>query len=388
MIGWLDLSSGASGDMLLGALVDTGVPLELLQTELDRFALPITLRAERVTRAGLAATKVHVDAAEPTPVHRRLSDVRELLARLTPPVADAASRTFERLATAEAKVHGIGIDEVHFHEVGALDALADVAGVCAGFLSLQLSALTAGPIALGGGRVATAHGDLPIPGPAVLELLSGSGAVVLGGGDHLELCTPTGAALVTTIATGYGPLPPMQIGATGSGAGGRDTPGRANVARLVLGEPTTEQAPSVIIAANIDDLDPRAWPSVLEALLAAGADDAWLTPILMKKGRPAHTLSALMTESRASRIREVFFRETTTLGVRETAATKTALAREFRSVEVDGQPIAVKIGRDASGQLVNAMPEWDDVVRAAAALGQPVKRVLARAQAAFEQLSD
>jgi uncharacterized protein (TIGR00299 family) protein len=348
------------------------------------------LQAQRVTRGGLAATHVNVIAEEPIPVHRRLADVRELLARLSDPVAAAATRTFELLARAEAKVHGIGIDDVHFHEVGALDALADVAGVCAGFLSLQLTALTAGPLSLGGGSVASAHGRLPVPGPAVVELLRSSGAVVSGGEGGAstahELCTPTGAALVVTLATGFGPLPPLQISGSGSGAGTRETPGRANIARLVLGEPVGDDATgTLIIAANVDDLDPRAWPHVLEALLAAGADDAWLTPILMKKGRPAHTVSALVTRERASAIRAVLFCETTTLGVRETAATKTALAREFHTVDVDGQIIAVKLGRDADGQLLNAMPEWDDVVRAAAALGQPLKLVLARAQAAFER---
>jgi uncharacterized protein (TIGR00299 family) protein len=397
MIGWLDLSSGVSGDMLLGALVDAGVPITLLQSELDRFGLPITLQATPVTRGGLAATHVQVNAEEPTPEHRRLADVRALLARLSPPVAEAANRTFELLAHAEAKVHGIGIDDVHFHEVGALDALADVAGVCAGFAALHLTALTAGPIALGGGTVTTAHGRLPVPGPAVLELLRGSNAAVgaaVSGGGALELCTPTGAALVTSLATSYGPLPPLRISATGSGAGTRETPGQANIARLVLGEAiapdqSSEQQPAatLVIAANVDDLDPRAWPHVLEALLAAGADDAWLTPILMKKGRPAHTVSALTAQDSAPAVRAVLFRETTTLGVRETPAAKTALTREFRTVELDGQVIAVKIGRDADGALVNAMPEWGDVVRAAAALGQPVKRVLARAQAAFERLS-
>ncbi|MCW2550070.1 MAG: hypothetical protein JWN96_4530, partial [Mycobacterium sp.] len=279
MIGWLDLSSGVSGDMLLGALVDAGVPITLLQSELDRFELPITLQASPVTRGGLAATHVQVNAEEPTPVHRRLADVRALLAGLSPPVAESANRTFELLARAEAQVHGIGIDDVHFHEVGALDALADVAGVCAGFAALHLTSLTAGPIALGGGTVTTAHGRLPVPGPAVLELLRDSGAAVSGGGA-LELCTPTGAALVTSLATGYGALPPLRISATGSGAGTRETPGQANIARLVLGEaiapergPEQQPAATLVIAANVDDLDPRAWPQVLEALLAAGADD-------------------------------------------------------------------------------------------------------------------
>ena len=390
MIGWLDLSSGVSGDMLLGALVDAGVPLALMQAEIARFGLPIELRAEQVTRGGLAAIRVHVDAHEPHPPHRTLPQVRELLDRLSPPVAEAAGRTFQLLAGAEAGVHGIAEDEVHFHEVGALDALADIAGVCAGLASLGLTELTAGPIALGGGTVTTAHGELPVPGPAVLEILRRAGAPVHGGGSF-ELCTPTGAALVAGHVTGYGPLPPLQIAATGTGAGGREIPGRPNVVRLVIGEPipastvgSSDQG-TVVISANVDDLDPRAWPLALDALLAAGADDAWLTPILMKKGRPAYTISALTSVASAADIRQVFFRQTSTLGVRETSAAKTALRREFRTVDVDGQPIAVKLGWSPGGELLNAMPEWEDVARAAAALARPAKRVLAQALAAFEQ---
>jgi len=391
VIGWLDLSSGASGDMLLGALVDAGVPLGLLQAEIACLGLDIRLVTEQTTRAGLAATRVHVVTHEPNPPTRTLPEVRELLSRLTAPVASAATRTFEILAVAESRVHGIGVDEVHFHEVGALDALADIAGVSAGLRSLNLSGLTAGPIALGGGTVRAAHGTLPVPGPAVLEILRAVGAPVHGGGD-VELCTPTGAALVAAQATGFGSLPAMAVTAVGSGAGSRDTAGRPNVVRLVLGEPQVQAVQprtgsAVVIEANVDDFDPRAWPLVIEALLAAGADDAWLTPILMKKGRPAHTVSALSGQPAAAAVRAALFRETSTLGVRETAAAKTALAREFRSVDVDGQTIAVKLGRATDGTLLNAMPEWEDVVRAAAQLGRPVKRVLAQAVAAFEQLA-
>jgi uncharacterized protein (TIGR00299 family) protein len=387
VIGWLDLSSGASGDMLLGALVDAGVPLGLLQAEISCLGVDVRLVTEAVTRAGLAATRVHVITAEQNSPRRRLPEIRELLQRLTPPVAAAATRTFEILADAESRVHGIARDEVHFHEVGALDALADIAGTCAGLLSLGLTELTAGPIALGGGTVTTAHGQLPVPGPAVLEILRAAEAPGYGGGDA-ELCTPTGAALVTAWATRFGPLPAMSVTSVGSGAGSRDPGGRPNVVRLVLGEPATSaaSAEAVVIEANVDDLDPRAWPVVLDALLAAGADDAWLTPILMKKGRPAHVVSALSSRPAVAAVRAALFRETSTLGIRESAVAKTALAREFRTVEVDGQQIAVKIGRGADGAVLNAMPEWDDVVRAANALGQPVKRVLAQAQAAFEQL--
>ena len=393
MIGWLDLSSGASGDMLLGALVDAGVPLELLQTEISRLGVDVKLATEAVTRAGLAATHVHVVTSEQDPPRRTLPEIRLLLERLTPPVAAAANRTFELLADAESRVHGITRDDVHFHEVGALDALADIAGTCAGLLSLGLTELTASPIALGGGTAQTAHGQLPVPGPAVLEILRAAHAPGYGGGD-LELCTPTGAALVAAWATGFGPLPAMSVTSVGSGAGSRDPAGRPNVVRLVVGEPVTTATPAaaaagaIVIEANVDDLDPRAWPVVLDALLAAGADDAWLTPILMKKGRPAHQVSALCNQPAAAAVRATLFRETSTLGIRETSAAKTALAREFRTVEVEGQPIAVKVGRGDDGAVLNAMPEWDDVVRAAGALGQPAKRVLAQALAAFEQLPE
>jgi uncharacterized protein (TIGR00299 family) protein len=395
MIGWLDLSSGVSGDMLLGALVDAGVPLGLLQSEIACMGLDIELVTEQTTRAGLAAARVHVITHELNPPRRTLPQIRELLSRLTPAVAAAATRTFELLAAAESRVHGIAADEVHFHEVGALDALADVAGTCAGLQSLGLCELTAGLIALGGGTVAAAHGRLPVPGPAVLEILRAAGGPALGGGqfDQVELCTPTGAALVAAHATGFGAMPAMVVSAVGSGAGSRDTAGRPNVVRLVLGEPIAAPpgpgpAQAIVIEANVDDLDPRAWPVVLDALLAAGADDAWLTPILMKKGRPAHTVSALSSETAAAAVRTALFRQTSTLGVRETPATKTALAREFRTVDVGGQPVAVKLGRAPDGTLLNVMPEWDDVVRAANALGRPVKRVLAQAQAAFEQLPE
>ncbi len=390
MIGWLDLSSGVSGDMMLGALVDAGVPVGLLQAEISRLGLDITLDTEKVSRAGLAATRVHVNAPEHHPPRRTLPEVRELLKGLSPPVAAGAIRTFELLADAESHVHGIHRDEVHFHEVGALDALADVTGACAGLLSLGLSELIASPIALGGGAVTTAHGILPVPGPAVLEILRATGVPGHGGGD-VELCTPTGAALVAAHATAFGPLPPLTVTRVGSGAGSRDTAGRPNVARLICGEPVSPAIAStdaIVIEANVDDLDPRVWPVVLDALLAAGADDAWLTPILMKKGRPAHLVSALTSRTAAAAVRAAMFRDTSTLGVRETPAAKTALTREFRTVAVDGQPIAVKIGRSADGAMLNAMPEWEDVARAATALGQPVKRVLARALAAFEQTRD
>jgi pyridinium-3,5-bisthiocarboxylic acid mononucleotide nickel chelatase len=391
VIGWLDLSSGVSGDMLLGALVGAGVPLALMQAEIDRFELGIELTVESVRRAGLAATRVHVLTSELRPPRRTLPDVQVLLDRLTPPVAERAHRTFAALAEAEAEVHGIPVDEVHFHEVGALDALADVAGACTGLAALGLEQLVAGPLAVGGGTVRTEHGVLPVPGPAVTALLAGAGGVLVSDGD-VELATPTGTALTVTQVTGYGPLPAMRLQAAGTGAGARDRSGRPNVVRLLLGEPVEGAAPGApthtVLEANVDDLDPRAWPHVLATLIEAGADDAWLTPILMKKGRPAHTVHTLVVRERSEILRDVLFRETSTLGVRETPTYKTALERTFVDVLVGGQRVAVKLGLDGDGSVVNAMPEWEHVVAAAEALGRPVTEVLNAALAAYARDRD
>jgi pyridinium-3,5-bisthiocarboxylic acid mononucleotide nickel chelatase len=380
-VGWLDLGSGVSGDMLLGALVGAGVPLATLSAALEPLGLPITLRREDVRRGGLAAVRVHVDVPAEDQPHRTWADVRGLLDRLAEPLRSSASDVFAALARAEAAVHGVPADDVHFHEVGALDAVADVVGVCAGVAALGLDRLVASPIALGGGYVRTAHGRLPVPGPAVLALLADAAAPGSGGGADEELATPTGVALVTSLVSGYGPLPPMRPTRTGTGAGGRDPADRPNVVRLVLGEALAADSPHqvAVLEANVDDLDPRAWPAVLAGLLAAGALDAWLTPVLMKKGRPAHVVSALAEPVAVPAVRAVLFRETTTLGVRESGVARRVLARRFRTVEVGGQPVAVKLGLGPGGEVVNAMPEWEDVVRAAAALDRPVKAVLAQA---------
>ncbi len=380
-VGWLDLGSGVSGDMLLGALVGAGVPLATLSTALEPLGLPITLRREDVRRGGLAAVRVHVDVPAEDQPHRTWADVRGLLDRLAEPLRSSASDVFAALARAEAAVHGVPADDVHFHEVGALDAVADVVGVCAGVAALGLDRLVASPIALGGGYVRTAHGRLPVPGPAVLALLADAAAPGSGGGADEELATPTGVALVTSLVSGYGPLPPMRPTGTGTGAGGRDPADRPNVVRLVLGEALAVDSPHqvAVLEANVDDLDPRAWPAVLADLLAAGALDAWLTPVLMKKGRPAHVVSALAEPVAVPAVRAVLFRETTTLGVRESGVARQVLARRFRTVEVGGQPVAVKLGLGPDGEVLNAVPEWEDVVRAAAALDRPVKAVLAQA---------
>jgi len=269
---------------------------------------------------------------------------------------------------------------VHFHEVGALDALADVVGVIAGFAELGVDRLTASPVALGSGSARGAHGVVPIPGPAVLELLVG--IPVVAGAVPAEMCTPTGAALVAHLVGEWTTLPPMHVLRVGTGAGGRDPAELPNVVRLVLGVP--DQAPggtAVVLEANVDDLDPRLWPGVLDALFAAGASDAWLTPILMKKGRPAYTLSVLAPPAVADAVYRVVFTETSTIGVRTVEVRKRALDRRTHTVTVAWHPIRVKTAL-LDGVVVNAQPEYDDVVAVAEKLGRPVKQVLAEANAA------
>ena len=373
---WVDASSGASGDMLLGALVGAGVPVRVLQEAIDEVAPePIVLRVEDVRRGGLAATRVHVEVAE-SHHHRTWRDVRALIAG-----NDVALAVFERLAVAEAAVHGTTPDEVHFHEVGALDAIADVVGVCAGFGHLGAESVTVSPVAVGSGTVQGAHGTLPVPPPAVAALLRGVPSYAgPPGSPAIELCTPTGAALLTTLATAWGPQPAMTVDAIGVGAGGREVEGHANALRILAGAAAQAGGGPLLLECNVDDLDPRVWPAVIAALLEAGASDAWLTPILMKKGRPAHTLSALVDADRAPAVRSAIFRQTSTIGLREQPLTKHALDREIVGVEVGGQYVAVKLARH-QGTVVNAQPEYDDVARAAAALGRPVNDVLAEATA-------
>lgn len=370
MIGWIDAQAGASGDMLLGALVDAGVPLPVLQEAVAALDLGITLTATATTRASLGATKVDVLTTEDATA-RTWADVRALLPE------GLSHEVFRRLAEAEGAVHRVAPQDVHFHEVGALDALADVVGVTAGFASLGLTALHCSTVALGSGTTRGAHGPLPVPAPAVLALLSG--APVQAGASPHEATTPTGAALLATLVTDWGPMPPMTLRQVGLGAGGRDPSEVANVLRLVLGEPLLAKVSAVLLQSNVDDLDPRLWPEVLAQLMTAGASDAWLTPILMKKGRPAHTLSVLCDAALAGTLRQVVFRETSTIGLRESTVDKHALERTAATVDVDGQTIRVKTAL-LDGRVVNRNPEWEDVLAAATALGRPAKDVLAQAQ--------
>ncbi|MEU4215423.1 nickel pincer cofactor biosynthesis protein LarC [Actinoplanes sp. NPDC026623] len=382
---WIDASAGVAGDMLLGALVDAGADLRAIRRAVDA-VVPgaVGISSTVVTRAGLRAVHLTVEPLIADSPRRTWSTIRDLLAGAELPerVRERAGAVFARLAGAEARVHGLPAADVHFHEVGALDSLADVVGVCAALEDLGVATLSAGEVAVGSGRIRTAHGDLPVPVPAVAELARGWR--IRSGGDG-ELATPTGMAAIRALAASCGDLPPLLVEAIGVGAGGRDTPGRANVVRVVVGTRASARdrpsEPAVLLEANIDDLDPRLWPGVLAGLLESGAADAWLTPIVMKKGRPAYTLGVLCHPGRAEALRDRVFRDTSTLGVREGALRKYPLSRAFVDVGVAGATVAVKVGHD-HGLITQVMPEFDDVAALARRLGRPERQMLADAVAA------
>jgi uncharacterized protein (TIGR00299 family) protein len=386
--GWLDCGSGVSGDMLLGALAGVGVLDALPDVLASAPGLAASIDVSATMRGALAGQRVVVTTADPDPPHRSRSEVRNIVDALPLPdaVRTKAQQTFDRLASAEARVHGVDVEAVQFHEVGAVDAIVDIVGVCLGMHTLGLQRLTVSPIALGGGTAETQHGPVPVPVPAVLELLRDSTLTAVGGDQQHELATPTGVALLVELADGTSELPEMSVQQIGVGAGSRDGGSRPNVLRLVVGEATAEsQQDWLLVEANVDDLDPRLWPGVLDALLAAGAADAWLTPILMKKGRPANTVSALTTTSQFDEVRRALFVHSSTIGLRTTRVAKSALDRECIEVDVSGQCVRVKVAR-LEGGVVNINPEWEDVSAAAASLGRAAKDVLADATATARRM--
>lgn len=390
---WIDAGAGVAGDMLLAALVDAGAPLHQVQATVDA-VLPGTVRlvAHEVRRAGLRACKVDVEVLAPDQPDRRWSDIRALLdgARISRTVRTAALGVFAQLARAEAHVHGVEAADVHFHELGAWDSIADVVGAVAAVHQLGITSVSAGPVALGSGTARTSHGVVGVPAPATLELATGWQVKATGEG---ELTTPTGMALVRGLTDVCEALPAMRISGSGTGAGSRDVDGRPNVTRVVVGQVVTDDrtasgggAPASetlwVMEANVDDLDPRLWPGVLKSLLEAGAADAWLTPILMKKGRPAHTLSVLADGPSRAALQEVVLTHTSTLGLREHVVDRRSLGRTWEFVTVREREIRVKLSLDPEGRVVHATPEFEDVRVVAAAAGIPARVVLAEANAA------
>jgi hypothetical protein len=380
---WVDAGQGAAGDMLLAALLDAGADLAAVRAGLARLAVePIGLSVREVCRHGQRATLVEVRTAE-QPAVRTLPDVVQVItqAGLPGPVTDFAVATFTSLARAEARVHGVAEDQVHFHEVGALDAIADVVGCALALDNLGVLAAatrTVSPIAVGAGTARTSHGPLPVPVPAVLELLVAAGAPIRAHPAEMELCTPTGAALLTTLATEWGPTPALTPVAVGVGAGRADPDGHPNVLRVLLGRspatPDWATAALCQIESTIDDLDPRIWPDLLERLRAAGAADAWVSPALMRKGRPGQVLTVLAEPDRVDLLCRLVFEHTTTLGVRVFPVERRSLHRD--QIEVAFGPATVRVKRGyLAGTLVTVQPEYADVLAAAEQTGVPVKEV-------------
>lgn len=382
---WFHCFSGVAGDMALGSLVDAGADLDEVVALLAR--LPVKgwdLEAEPVLRAGVAATKVHV-RCEDTAVVRTYAHISGLVdeARLPVRVRDRAQAVFAALAEVEGRLHRRPPEQVHFHELGGLDAIVDVVGTCAALEVLGVARVTASPVATGLGMVRSAHGIIPNPAPAVLELLRG--APTYGREVSVELTTPTGAALLSAMVSAYGPLPALTVSATGYGAGDRDIDGLPNVVQVVVGEAEESQAaatphpgqPVTLLEVNVDDATGEVLAHAVAALLEAGAHDAWVTPILMKKGRPAHTVSVLCDPVLADQLASVMTAETGSLGLRGTTFERWPAARDIAEVEVDGLPVQVKV---SAGRV---KPEHDDAVRVARRTGLPLREVLNRAEAAW-----
>ncbi len=382
-----DCFSGISGDMVLGALVDAGLPLKELARGLK--ALPAdgyALRARRVLRAGLPATKVDVLIRDGYRSPLSLRRIERLLAasRLPERVKRQAREVFERLAGAEGVAHRVGRHEVRFHEVGVLDSLVDVVGGLLGCHLLGVERITASAVNLGAGLVEAAHGTLPVPGPAVAALARG--IPVYSHGPSYELTTPTGLALLRVLTRDFGPLPPMRPTAVGYGAGGADPESWPNVLRVFLGESVTSPLGRtdcvVQVETNLDDLSPQAYDLVMERLFTAGALDVTLTPVIMKQGRPGVVLAALAPPERADAVADAVLRETTTLGVRLQELHRRVLPRRLVSVRTRAGAVRIKVAEVEPG-LSKAAPEYQDCKRLAERTGRPLREIMEEALLAF-----
>jgi uncharacterized protein (TIGR00299 family) protein len=381
---YFDCPSGAAGDMIVGALVDAGASLDDLHRQLDKLGVAgWTLTAREVRRGAFRATKVDVeiDRARDQP-HRRLADILALLeaSRLAPATVGAASRIFRRLAEAEARVHGTSVDDVHFHEVGAVDAIVDVTGAVVALELLNVDAVHVSPLPLGRGFVDTAHGRMPVPGPGTAELLRGF--PVVDTGVEGELVTPTGAAILTTLATAAGRMPAMTLDRVGYGAGGRDPAGMANVLRCFVGTTAAPAGNETVsqLETTIDDMSPQLYEPLLERLLEAGALDVFLTPVIMKRSRPGTVLTALCPPDRVEALSRLLFEESSTIGVRWTEVARRRLDRELVTIQTAYGALPFKLSR-LGGRVVTVTPEFAEVVRIARDKALPVREVLDQARA-------
>ncbi|MFG1884646.1 nickel pincer cofactor biosynthesis protein LarC [Micromonospora sp. NPDC049102] len=385
---WVDPSNGAAGDMLLAALLDAGASLSVVEQGVARLAVePVALKLESVRRHGLRAAHLIVTAPD-SGTHRDLAAVTAIITRaaLPPAVHAFAVAAFTTLARAEARVHGVPLADIHFHEVGALDAVVDLVGCALALADLGLldaPTRVVGPVAVGSGVVRTDHGPMPVPVPAVLEILTAAGAPIAAHPATMELCTPSGAALLATLATGWGPPQALVPHAVGVGAGTRDPAGHPNILRVLVGTSASRDSdgtpwqgePLHRIDTTIDDVDPRVWPDLLEQLRAVGAADAWCTPVLMRKGRPGQLLSVLVAPAQLDLVCRLVFTRTGTLGVRVSTVQRRRLRRDQIALPYGDTAVRVKRGY-LGDHLVSVQPEYDDALAVAQRADVPVARVL------------
>ena len=389
-VAYFDCPSGASGDMILGALVDAGVPFEVLERELAGLGVDgYRLERREVIKAGFRATKVDVhvhEGVDQRHPERTLASILALIegSRLSAPVKDHAARIFRRLAEAEARAHGTTVERVHFHDVGAVDAIVDVTGACIGLHLLGIEAVHVGALPVGGGFVQGPHGRIPVPGPATAELLKGFPTIDTG--VRRELVTPTGAAVLTTLAAGAGAMPAMHVRAVGYGAGTMDldTP---NVLRLFVGESAVAAPTETVlqVETTVDDMSPQLYEPLIERLLESGALDVFLTPVIMKRSRPGVVLTALCEPARVADLSRVLFEESSTIGVRWTAYQRARLDREIVRLTTAYGLVGFKVSR-LEGRVITVTPEFEDVRRIARAKGLPVREVLEQARIEGRQL--
>jgi uncharacterized protein (TIGR00299 family) protein len=380
VIGYFDCFSGASGDMILGALIDAGADIEAVRKQVGQIEMgPATISAHETSRAGLRATHIMIEggdrpAGTPANIRRLLSE-----SALDPEVKASSLTTFELLANAEARVHGERPENVHFHEMDAIDTIVDIVGAFTAIKNLGLTELHCSPIATGRGTIRIHGGELPLPAPAVVELLKGK--PMYSRPIEAELVTPTGAAILSHAVKRFGDLPPMTIGFVGYGAGSNDFAASANVLRVITGEPVVNEATPVddlLLEATIDDMNPEIYSYVSERLFNAGADDVWMVPAIGKRGRPATILSVMAPARLESAIRDVILSETSTIGMRTTPVRKWALDRSSIDIWIEGERISVKVAtRD--GRVVNIAPEYADCEQAARRTDLALKEIYRRA---------
>ncbi|PKQ28366.1 MAG: TIGR00299 family protein [Candidatus Anoxymicrobium japonicum] len=388
-VAYFDCFSGISGDMALGALIDLGLSVDELMDILETLGLEeFQLESRDVMSYGLRATKINVTAPENVLV-RTFNSINDLIenSELPEMVKTTSLDIFMLIARAESLIHHKPIDQVHFHEVGAVDSIVDIVGTAYGVHALGINEVFSSPLPLGHGMIKTLHGSIPVPAPAVLEILGDT--PTYGCGIPTEIVTPTGAAIVKTLAFEFGTMPPMTLSKTGYGAGTKDL-GVPNLLRIITGEPlgfpVEQEQLAYVISTNIDDMNPEFYDYVMERLFNAGAHDVWLTPIQMKKTRPGTVINILCSPADVAALKRILIEETSTFGLRTSVVMKKAIEREAVEVETPWGTVSVKVGRE-SGRVTSVSPEFSDCARIAGEQGVPIKEVFRKAQAlAQEQL--